>query len=214
MAEKFELGMRSFMKDSPEEVVDYVRAKMARGEPLVGVYVLEDQLIIDVLKNDRLGEAVDEAARAGMDCYRDAFGPPTDSFRREIALVCDIVYNSFIPAHREAPEELSITSGYDLLAWIANNYDKPLSDYELAEPKPIGLKIRGLDAHQTVWTRDDSPDDKYQRAFAVINSANRRRALVAPSPRAEAVKSPVYGMTYGFAQDVQRVRPDLGTGAG
>lgn len=213
MALAFEAGMKEFLHDSPEEVVEYVRRKMAADEPLMGIYVLEDNLIIDLFKTGKFEACVDEAIRTGLDILKERVGGevPAD-FAEELAVVRQIVLNSFIPADQVVDETLMIDSPFDIMAWIAKNYSSRLTDLRLDKPRKFALKIRGIDAYKALWKRDESVKDKYQRAFAVITSANRRRAI--SHAVVDGDKSPLYGASYGFRQDSQIEKPDLAAAGG
>lgn len=212
LAQKFETGMKEFLHDTPEEVVEYVRRKMAANEELMGIYVLEDKLIISLFENGQFSACVDEAIATGTEILKQLNGgdvPP--GFAEELAVVRQIVLDSFIPAHTPVDETITLESPFDIMAWIAGNYSEPLSALRLPGPGRFNLKIRGIDAYRAMWERDESMNDKYQRAFAVITSANRRRAISAAEPVKDPTedKAPLYGASYGFRQDTQVEKPDL-----
>lgn len=213
MAVAFESGMKEFLHETPEEVVEYVRRKMAADEPLMGIYVLEDQLIIDLFVSGQFEACVDEAIATGLELLRERSGGevPAD-FMAELSVVRKIVLDSFIPADEPVAETLTVDSEFDIMAWVAGNYADRLSDLRLEQPQTFALKIRGIDAYAALWERDEPVNEKYQRAFAVITSANRRRAISSVSPAAP--KAPLYGASYGFRQDSQVEKPDLTAGAG
>ncbi len=212
MAQAFEAGMKEFLHDSPEEVVEYVRRKMAADEPLMGIYVLEDNLIIDLFETGKFEACVDEAIRTGLDILKERNnGEVPADFAEELAVVRQIVLTSFIPADQPVDETLMIESSFDIMAWIAENYSVRLSDVSLDKPRMFALKIRGIDAYKAVWKREETANDKYQRAFATITSANRRRAIT--HAVLDGDKAPMYGASYGFRQDNQVEKPDL-TAAG
>lgn len=188
MAKKFEDGIHGLLHETQEQVVEYVRKKMMADEPLVGIYVLEDRLIVDILKNDRLAAAIEEVNRVGTEIYRQRFGALPDEFEPALRLVSNVVYNGFIPLHRTVTEHLTIDSEYDLLSWVNNNYDRPLSEYKLDQVRTIGLNIRGIDAYDFLWSMDEDAGSKYERAFGVVNSSNRRRAMGAPADDAETAE--------------------------
>jgi hypothetical protein len=74
--------------------------------------------------------------------------------------------------------------------WIADNYGKPLSVYRLKTPLKLVLKIRGYGFYEEIWAMQETNLTKYQKAFRVFTSANRRRALVSPSDsKLQQVKS-------------------------
>jgi radical SAM superfamily enzyme YgiQ (UPF0313 family) len=213
MAQQFESGMKEFLHDTPEEVVEYVRRKMDADEPLMGIYVLEDKLIIGLFENGQFETCVDEAIRTGLDILKERNGGSVpDSFMKELDVVRQIVLDSFIPAHEEVDETLLIESPFDIMGWIAGNYAVPLSELTMDAPRKFALKIRGIDAYRSLWERDESVNDKYQRAFAVITSANRRRGIA--HAVMEGDKAPLYGTSYGFRQDSQKEKPDLTAAAG
>ncbi|MRG71036.1 hypothetical protein GH722_04590 [Alphaproteobacteria bacterium HT1-32] len=213
MSVEFETGMREFLHDTPEEVVEYVRRKMAADEPLMGIYVLEDKLIIGLFENGHFEACVDEAIATGLEILRERNGGevPAD-FLAELAVVRQIVLDSFIPADTPVDETLLIESPFDIMAWIAGNYADKLTDLKLEKPVDFALNIRGIDAYRALWNRDESVNDKYQRAFAVVTSANRRRGIAyAPG---QGDKAALYGASYGFRQDQQVEKPDLTAAAG
>jgi hypothetical protein len=208
LATAFEAGMKEFLHDTPEEVVEYVQRKMAANEPLMGIYVLEDTLIIGLFENGQFEACVDEAIATGIEILKRRNGGdvPAD-FMAELGIVRQIVLDSFIPAHEPVPETLTIDSPFDITAWVAGNYAVPLSQLRLDGPRAFALKIRGIDAYNAIWDRDESVNGKYQRAVAVITSANRRRAITRAVEDAD--KAPLYGASYGFRQDRQVEKPDL-----
>lgn len=213
MAQAFEAGMREFLHDSPEEVVEYVRHKMAAGEPLMGIYVLEDNLIIDLFETGKFEACVDEAIRTGLDILKERNdGEVPANFAEEMAVVRQIVLASFIPADQPVDETLMIESSFDIMAWIAENYSVRLSEVSLDDPRMFALKIRGIDAYKAIWSREETANDKYQRAFATITSANRRRAIT--HAVLDGDKAPMYGASYGFRQDNQVEKPDLTVAGG
>lgn len=214
-AEQFEAGMRRMLHSTPQLAEEFV-SKTMKSNPgaLEGIYRIEDNLILEIMMNDRFGDVIREVGDIGLALYEERFGTVPESFLEELALICNIVSLCAIPPTHEVPQEVVIQSKFDVPAWIAMNYDAPLSDYLLAEPGPVGLRIRGMDVYQSLWDMSDETDlNKYKKAFATVNSANRRRQIVAPSDAASAVQSPLFGMTYGFAQDVQSPLPNLSTGA-
>lgn len=184
--EKFERSMRAFLHETPEAAVSYVRAKMIAREEIAGIYRLKDNLGLEILMNGSLRAAIDEVARAGTALYREAYGELPDGFMEELDFVCQLVFHAFIPLDQSVPHEITIESLFDIAAWIAGNYRYPLSSYRLAAPRPLGLKIRGPEIYESIWAMNEPDLVKYKRAFAIINSANRRRALVPASVLAEA----------------------------
>lgn len=214
-AEKFEAGMHRMLHPTPEAAEEYVR-RMMRSNPegLEGIYRLEDNLVIEIMMNDRFDDVIKEVSGVGIALYRERNGELPEVFLEELALICNIVALCAIPPTQEMPRELIIDTNFNVLAWIAANYDGPLSRYRLDRPGKLGLRIRGIDVYRNLWAmQNETALNKYKKVFATINSANRRRQIVAPSAEGAAIKSPLFGMTYGFAQDSQVPLPDLSASA-
>ena len=180
-AAEYEAGMRDFLHESPEQVVEYVRRKIASGEELLGFYDLRRKIMIDLLMADQFAQVIDEMATIGTMICKEQSGTLPDSFEEELTLIKEIVFNAFIPIHRRVPLEVVIDSPFDVHAWIANNYDKPLSAYKLKTPIKLVLKIRGYSFYEEIWEMQESDLTKYRKAFRVFTSANRRRVLATPS---------------------------------
>lgn len=176
---KFETGMRAFLHETPEEAEEYVRDKMAAKEEITGIYRLKDQIVLEIVMSEDFTEAVLEVANVGLSLYKEKFGEVPDSVLEELAFICDLTHNANIPMDRSVPHVVDMESQFDVLAWIANNFDKPLRDYRLNKPKHISMRIRSPEIVESVWSMQDDPLVKYKRGFAVINSANRLRAIEA-----------------------------------
>jgi radical SAM superfamily enzyme YgiQ (UPF0313 family) len=214
-AEKFEAGMRRMLHSTAEAAEQYVR-EMMRTDPesIEGIYRLEDNLVIEIMMNNQFDEVIREVSDIGIALYQEQRGALPAGFLEELALICNIVSLCAIPPVAEVAREIVIESKFDILSWIATNYEGPLSNYILPKTGRVGLRIRGLDVYQNLWEMTDETDlNKYKKVFATVNSANRRRQIVAPTDEAKNVKSPMFGMTYGFAQDVQVPLPDLSSRA-
>ena len=180
-AARYEAGIRELLYETPEQVVDYVRRKIASGEEVFGFYGLRRKIMIELLMADRFAQVIDEIAAIGTMIYKEQSGSLPDGFEEELAIIKEIVFNSFIPIHRRVPPEVVIESRFDVRGWIADNYSKPLSAYRLKTPVKLVLKIRGYSFYEEIWAMQETNLTKYQKAFRVFTSANRRRALVSPS---------------------------------
>jgi len=180
-AAEYEAGIRGFLHETPEQVVDYVQRKIANGEELLGFYDLRRKIMIELLMAEQFAHVIDEMAAIGTMICKEQLGNLPDGFEEELALIKEIVFNSFIPMHRRVPSEVVIESPFDVHAWIGNNYSNPLSAYRLKTPIKLVLKIRGYSFYEEIWAMQETNLTKYRKAFRVFTSANRRRALVAAS---------------------------------
>ncbi len=180
-AAKYEEGIREFLHDTPEQVVDYVRKKIAKGEEILGFYDLRRKIMIELLMADKFSQVIDEIAAIGTAICKKQSGSLPDGFKEELAVIEEIVFNSFIPIHRKVPLEVIVKSPFDVRGWIADNYSRPLSAYKLGTPVDLTLRIRGYSFYEDIWAMRETGLTKYRKAFRVFTSANRRRALVSPS---------------------------------
>jgi len=180
-AAEYEAGIRGFLHETPEQVVDYVQRKIANGEELLGFYDLRRKIMIELLIAEQFAQVIDEMAAIGTMICKEQLGNLPDGFEEELVLIKEIVFNSFIPMHRRVPSEVVIESPFDVHAWIGNNYSNPLSAYRLKTPIKLVLKIRGYSFYEEIWAMQETNLTKYRKAFRVFTSANRRRALVAAS---------------------------------
>ncbi|MDD5063431.1 MAG: radical SAM protein [Phycisphaerae bacterium] len=180
-AAKYEAGIREFLYETPEQVVDYVHRKIAGGEELLGFYDLRRTIMVELLMADKFANVIDEIAAIGTMICKEQSGSLPDGFEDELAIIKEIVFNSFIPIHRRVPLEVTVESPFDVRGWIVDNYSKPLSAYRLKTPVKLTLKIRGYSFYEDIWAMQETDLTKYRKAFRVFTSANRRRALVAPS---------------------------------
>ncbi len=192
-AAKYEGGIREFLYDTPEQVVDNVRKKIANGEEVLGFYDLRRKIMIELLMADKFAQVIDEVAAIGTIICREQSGSLPDGFEDELAIIKKIVFNSFIPIHHRVPLEATVESQFDVRGWVADNYSKPLSVYKLNAPVKLTLKVRGYSLYEDIWAMQETNLTKYRKAFRVFTSANRRRALVSPSelelPQAKSAKS-------------------------
>lgn len=213
-AKLFETGMRRMLHPTPEAAEKYVRETMRRNpDGIEGIYRLEDNLVIEIMINSQFDNIIREVSEVGISLYRSKYGELPGSFLEELALICNIVSLCSIPPTHAVPREITVESCFDILAWTAENYNGPLSHYALPKPKKIGLRIRGMEVYQNLWNMNNETDlNKFKKVFATINSANRRRQIVAPTDEGCSVQSPLFGMTYGFVQDTQVPLPDLSSG--
>jgi len=134
-AAEYEAGIREFLHESPEQVVDYVRRKVANGQELLGFYDLRRKINIELLMADQFTQVIDEIATIGTMICKEQLNNLPDGFEEELSLIKEIVFNSFIPIHHKVPREVVIESQFDIRGWIADNYSKPLSAYKFKSPK-------------------------------------------------------------------------------
>ena len=181
-AAQYAAGMRDFLFDTPQQVQEFVREKIAAKEELLGFYDLRRKLMIDLLISGGFPSAVDEMIGMGTLIYRERFGELPDGFHEELALVRALVLNMFIPIQHPVPCEVELESRFDIHAWIAGNYGSTLASHRLAQPTTLTLKVRGFNLYDDIWRMDESALTKYRMAFRIFTSANRRRFLdAAPS---------------------------------
>lgn len=180
IATDYQKGIRDYLQDTPEEVVNYVRKKIASKEELLGFYDLRRKLMIEMLMADKFADVIEEFCEAGIRVLVEQNNKLPDGFNDELSVIKDIVFNSFIPMHREVPDEVTVESGFDVHAWIAENYSKRLFEYKLELSVNLTLKIRGDKLYKEIWQMKESNLTKYRKAFRVFTSANRRRTIVVP----------------------------------
>ncbi len=180
-AAKYEVGIREFLHETPEQVVDYVQKKITNGEEVLGFYDLRRKIMIELLMADKFADVIDEVAAIGTMICKEQSGSLPEGFEEELAVIKEIIFNSFIPVHRRVQREVVIESPFDVRRWIADNYSKKLSAYRLKVPVKLVLKIRGYSFYEDIWAMQETNLTKYRKAFRIFTSANRRRALVTPS---------------------------------
>ena len=177
-AERYIAGMRDFLKETPEQVIEYVREKMDTDpSKLMGIYRLEEQLMVELLMEGCLPDVVAEIVATGRCLHTERldadaqFDLSTDDISR--AMVA-----AFIPLEQAEPEVISVSAVYDMAAWATDNYRQPLANYPISGEGAVGLRIRNYQAYQTLWGNSDTIQERYTRHFATFNSSNRRRYLV------------------------------------
>lgn len=181
-AAEYEAGIRDFLHETREQAEEYARKKIANKEEILGFYDLRRKLMINLLMADQFSQAIDEMVNVGVMIYKEKSSVLPNGFEEEVALIKSLTFNMFIPLHYRVPREVAIDTKFDIQAWIANNYKKPLSMYRLAVPAKLLLKIRGFDFYEDIWSMKESNLTKYRKAFRVFTSANRRRVLAMPEP--------------------------------
>lgn len=178
-------GVKDMMFDTNEEVENWVREKIAKDpSTMFGIAELKNQLATDLLINARFEAAVDELIAKAEEIITEAGSPIGADFAEEIRVVRDLVLYSFIPFSARVPEELMILEPFDIQAWAADNYANPPSAYRRDDPVPTALRIPNYAIYETVWNSEENLRIRYGKYTKSINSANRRRVLVVPSPAA------------------------------
>lgn len=181
-AGRFVSAMRRFLFDTPEAVEAFVREKMA-GNPseLEGIYRLKDRLMIELLMAGHLPRVVDEVAEAGRDLCRERRGDFDAALLEQLEVIKRVVVLCHIPLDRQGPDELAVTSSYDLAAWVHDRYLRPLGEYRRPDPVRTGLRIRNPENYHVLWSNADTLLERHKRHFLTINSSNRRRIIVPAS---------------------------------
>lgn len=186
-AEKFQSALKRLLRETPEQAVEAVRGTARDPESIAGMSALSDNLIIELLMHDKLGQAFDEVAAVGRTLLEKRCGGLPDGFEEQIDVLRVLITEAFIPLHRRVPEEIVIETPFDMLKWAASNYDRPPSAYRADKPFQVGLRIRNIRNYDDLWRNDKETDsDKYRKNFAAINSSNRRRILVKPAVAVQA----------------------------
>ncbi len=179
-ASEFVACMRRMLFPSPEAVIAHVREAM-RSDPatLEGIYRIEDRLMLEVLmRPGGLRAFAGELATAGRRLYEETLGPVPGDWTRQLDQLADVLGECFIPLDAPSPQRLTRMVDYDIAAWVAERYARPLADYRFPEPSPVDLAIRNYKNYDDLWSSDLSLLDRYKRHFATINSSNRRRFIV------------------------------------
>ncbi len=175
-------GIEAMMFDTQEEVVEWVRAQIKKNpSAMFGIAELKNQLATDLLITERYEAAVSEMVAMAIRLLTEKNGTLPNTMTEEIKTIQDLVLYSFIPFSGSVPEELVLTSPFDVLAWARENYARPLSDYRRPAPTRIALRIPNYAIYATVWGSNETLRDRYSKYTKSINSANRRRILTEPT---------------------------------
>ena len=121
---------------------------------------------------------MDEIACSGRNLFVKNFGEPTSEFDEQLELIKKVVFDCFIPLDQPSQEVISFSSNYDLAAWIANHYLKPLSDYRIPTLQNFKLKILNYSAYQIISNNDGTLFERYKHQFSTINNAGLRRKIM------------------------------------
>lgn len=175
-AQAYEEGIRSFLKRSPEEVIEYVKADVSSGD-MAGFYDLRRKLMADLLSDDMFPAIAEEIKNSGLRLHEKLKGTVTGEFKDEIKTIEQFTVSSFIPMHREVPERIGFETEYDIPAWVENNYSPCLSWFRRPVPVKLTLRVPGFKLYQDIWGMDESVMTKYLKAFRIFTSANRRRII-------------------------------------
>lgn len=176
-AQEYEFGIRDFLKENKEAVVEYVHGKVKNGEECLGFYDLRRKIGIDLLISDRFQQLVDEITAVGTVLVREINSHMPPGFQDEVNVLKELTANAFIPIHRKAPQEVKLISRYDILGWVSDNYKTPLSDYLQETPIVFTQKVRGYELYENLWKLEETDLVKYRKAFRLFTSANRRRFI-------------------------------------
>jgi len=176
-AERFIAGLRGFLKETPEHVVEFVRENIAKDpSKLMGIYRMTDLLMIELLMEKHLPDAVAEIAATGRRLHAERW-PSDAQFDRSADSISHAMVAAFISLDQAEPEVISVSTEYDMAAWAADNYRQPLANYPISGGGTVGLRIRNYQAYESLWGNSDTIQERYIRHFATFNSSNRRRHL-------------------------------------
>lgn len=88
---------------------------------------------------------------------------------------------------------VTVAMPFDLKAWADENYEAPLGQYRLAEPRDFALIVRNIQEHRDFLrvTQSFSSDaEKYEYYYNVMVSSNMRRHIVYADEAAEELVVP------------------------
>lgn len=173
----FVAGMKRMLHPTPEAVVEHVRQAM-RTDPssLEGIYRLEDRLMIDFFEFGRFPAVVAELAGLGRRLVAETRGGALPAgFDDALDAIVRLTVACFIPLDVPGPQETTLIAGFDIAAWVAERYARPLTDHALPAPAATVLRIRVMANYEDLWTSEFNLRDRYKRQFATTNSSNRRR---------------------------------------
>jgi len=176
-AKEYEEGIRKFLKDTPEDVVSYVQELIASNKEILGFYDLRRNIQINLLINEKFEQIIDEISNLGQLLLQNLGFQINDTFLKELSILKKLTFNAFIPIHKEVPLELDLSSDFDILAWISDNYKYSLSHYKLEQSTKFKQFIRAFDLYKDIWQLKETNLVKYRKAFRIFTSANRRRFI-------------------------------------
>ncbi|MBB55351.1 MAG: hypothetical protein CMF67_13350 [Magnetovibrio sp.] len=178
-ASQYAEGVRDRLFETRDDVREFVMQQMETEPNLPqGIHRVRDNLIIDVLIEGEFDLATDEICAAGEAIIRARIGSPPDEFFTALDILRLVTQKSYIPVDERVEEVVTVTSPFDLSAWIEDNYRSPLQDYSARNVQMFQLRNPNPPLFESIWNdQRESRRDKFVKAFLQINSANRRRVI-------------------------------------
>ena len=176
-AQKYEIGIKNFLKKTPEEVTKYVQKKIEMDEEILGFFDLRRKIQIYLLMNEKFDLVIDEISNLGQLLLKNSGVQLNETFLDELNVIKKLSSNAFIPIHKEVPNVLELDSMFHITNWISDNYKKPLYFYKLERSIVFKQVIRAYDLYKDIWQLNETNLVKYRKAFRIFTSANRRRFI-------------------------------------
>ena len=169
--------------ETEKELIDYVKRNMdtwSRNKESV-VFLSKVRMMWELFSEllfNPLGSSVvlDDFVNAIVNIYK---GDDPESFRHLTNHIEDLSNGLIINPLAEYMESKSFKSDYDLMVWIEDGYNKPLSDYFINGGKTFNLRLRNPSLIKCLKEKDIA-EGKMNcfNFFRYTNNSQRRRVIL------------------------------------
>ena len=207
LLDSFDKESKASYFETAEEVDQYVAELVRKGEKVevtrlgrvyVGKMMAQKEEVLEELKN--LVIAI----------RRRQTGDEEMEFEEITRMLCNLTKDFLVPLEVEIPEVIEWQSRYDVVRWIRDDYQPPLSHHAVETPLEFHLVMNNIaQTHMTNEIISAMDDDKLNMQYYLrnTNSSNVRRRIVYASETSRSEEMHLLNLE-GSADIAQSVRPE------
>lgn len=207
LLESFDQDSRESLFDTREDLDRHVTELVNKGEK---VEVTRLATVYVGLMINRKHEVLGELKNLIINVNRKLKTTADQEFESITEMLCDLTNDFLVPIGADIPEVIEWASSYDLVKWIKDDYQRPISQYAVDEPTDFHLVMNNI--AQTQMTNvviSEMDDDKLKMQYYLrhTNSSNVRRRIVYAADSSQPIERHLLNLE-GFADAARSVSPE------